>query len=113
MLNTLLTLSNSCQNETLLLGSGLISQPSKHLTNLSLCNFYLTYLSKVKVEETQSKKLQAHWEAIKEPVDWSGQVVGRKGIAEIKREECCAKSCPEQAKKKKTTLVAPSLMPVE
>lgn len=113
MLNTLLTLNNSCQNETLLLGSGLISQLSKHLPNLSLCNFHLTYLSKVKVKETQSKKLQAHREAIKEPVDWSGQVVCHKGITEIKRKECRAKCCPEQAKKKKNTLVAPSLMPVE
>lgn len=94
----------------LLLGSALISQQSKHL---SLCKLHLTYLSKVKVEETQSEKLQAHREAIKEPVDWSGQVVCRKGITEIKRKECRAKCCPEQAKKQKNTLVAPSLMPVE
>lgn len=107
MLKTLLTLNNSCQNIVIRECIDFSTEQT------SFFMFHLTYLSKVKVEETQSKKLQAHREAIKEPVDWSGQVVCRKGITEIKRKECRAKCCPEQAKKQKNTLVAPSLMSVE
>ena len=56
-----------------------------------------TYLSEVQVDETQGEKLQAHWAAVQEPVDWGGQVVGCHSIAKVKGKKRGAQGCPEKA----------------
>ncbi|TRY88712.1 hypothetical protein DNTS_006276 [Danionella cerebrum] len=73
----------------------------------------LSHLSEVKVEEAEGEELQAHREAVEEPVGRGRQMVGSKSITEIKGEECGTQCCPEQAEKQKHALVAPSFMSTE
>lgn len=77
------------------------------------CGSFISYLGEVQIDETQREELQAHRTAVEEPVDWSGKVVGSESITEVKRKKGGTKGCPEQAKEKESTLVAPPFVAVQ
>lgn len=71
-----------------------------------------TYLSKIKVEQTQGEELQADWKTIQEPERQRLELVCLNNIFKVKREECRPQSRPQQTQKEKNTLVAEALVSV-
>ena len=58
-------------------------------------SFCLSYLSEVEINEAEGEELQAHREAVEQPIDGRGQVVGLQGIAEVKGEQSGTKGSPK------------------
>lgn len=72
-----------------------------------------SHLSEIQVDKAQSEELQADREAVEQPVDRHGEVVGLQRISKVKRKQGGPQCSPEQAKEKKDALVAPSFVSVE